>query len=447
MYRRRERLNKMTHGMTLEDIYGATIERIKVQGGDKSRLGMGALMWICHAKFSLSAKELCHALAIELGSTDFNSGNIPSIMTLLGCCQGLITVDKEKSTIRLIHFTLREYLSTHPDIFNRPHSAIAEICLTYLNCQQVKALSVPPRRDTRDLMDNEPFLVYCSQYWGVHATKGLSDRAISLALQLFREYDDHISVLLIATLYWGYAGLPQGGSRFNGLHYASQFGIVEIVTILIRLGWYDLNERDYSGSTALELAAYEGHGEVVEVLLGREEVSPDEPDASGNTPLSFAAWRGNEEVVKILLGREEVNPDKPGNRGRTPLSLAAGIGREEVVKILLGRMEVSPDKPDDGGRTPLSWAAGDGREEVVKILLRRAEVNPDKPDNRGRTPLSWAAFGGEEEVVKILLVREEVNPDAPDSGGQTPLIWAASSGRQGVVELLEYRKAVTHSAT
>ena len=33
----------MTDGLGLEDVYGATIERIKAQGGDKSRLGIVAL--------------------------------------------------------------------------------------------------------------------------------------------------------------------------------------------------------------------------------------------------------------------------------------------------------------------------------------------------------------------------------------------------------------------
>ena len=64
MHHRRERLNKMTNELGLEDVYGATIARIKAQGKDKARLGMGALMWICHAERPLSADELCHALAI-----------------------------------------------------------------------------------------------------------------------------------------------------------------------------------------------------------------------------------------------------------------------------------------------------------------------------------------------------------------------------------------------
>ena len=89
----------MTDGQGLEDVYGATIKRIKAQGGYKCRLGMGALMWISYAEMPLSPDELCYALAIELGSTDFNASNIPSITTLVSCCQGLITVDREASTV------------------------------------------------------------------------------------------------------------------------------------------------------------------------------------------------------------------------------------------------------------------------------------------------------------------------------------------------------------
>src|SRR5207302_6777193 len=109
--RRRERLNKMADGLELGHVYGATLERIRAQGGDKSRLGIAALNWISHAERPLRADELCHALAVELSSTVFDAADIPSMPTLVSCCQGLITVDKEVSTVRLVHFTLQEYLS------------------------------------------------------------------------------------------------------------------------------------------------------------------------------------------------------------------------------------------------------------------------------------------------------------------------------------------------
>ena len=432
----------MADGLELGDVYGATIERIKAQDGDKSKLGMAALMWISYAERPLRADELCHALAVRLSTTNFNTSNVPSMSALIGCCQGLITVDKEASTVRLIHFTLQEYLFAHPDIFSRPHSVIAEICLTYLNSQQVKALSTDPSPG----IQNTPFLEYCSVHWGAHAKKDLSEGARSLGLELLEGHYNQISTRLLLSqvkrLNFFVKQLATL-SPFSGLHCASFFGIVEIVAGLIEMGCYDINEGDFSGRTPLAWAAHNGHEEVVKILLGREEVSPDKPCLEGLTPLSYAAWNGHEGVVEMLLRREEVNPNKPGNYGMTPLSYAAWNRHEGVVKMLLGREGVDPNKPNNDGGTPLSYAALGGHEGVVKILLGRKEVNPDKPDNNGRTPLTDAVMSGHEGAVKILLGRKEVNPDKPDNHGLTPLAIAAVYGHEGVVKILLGREEVS----
>jgi len=298
----------MTAGPGLGNAYDTTIERIKAQDGDKSRLGMEALMWISHAERPLRVDELCHALAIELGSSDFDAGNAPSVSTLLSCCQGLITVDKEALTVRLIHFTLQEYLSAHPDIFTRPHSAMAEICLTYLNSEQVKALSGDTSPDTSKM----PFLEYCSVYWGVHAKRELSDCARSLALELLQDFHDHISTEFIFNQPESMArSLLSGNPWSNGLYCASFFGIAPVVAALIELGCYDINGKDFWGFTPLAWAAHNGHDETVKLLLGREEVNPGKPDRYGQTLLSLAAENGHKGVVKILLGCKDVSPDQP----------------------------------------------------------------------------------------------------------------------------------------
>ena len=432
----------MTDGSGLGDVYGATITRIKEQDGDKTRLGIAALMWISHAERLLQADELCHAFAVELGSSDFNGRNVPSISTLVGCCQGLIAVDKGTSTVRLVHFTLQEYLSAHPDLFRRPHSAMAEICLTYLNFQQVKGLSIGPSLDEQNI----PFLEYCSVYWGVHAKRELSDSARSLSVELLKGNYGRISTKLLFARVKGFAPWKSYiWAPFSGLHCASFFGLIEVVATLIEMGCFDVNGRDFSGCTPLAWAAHNGHEGVVKILLRREAVNPDKPVNYGQTPLSRAAQNGHEGVVKILLGRKEVNPDKPGRGGRAPLMYAAQSGHEGAVKILLGRKEVNPDKPDNYGRTPLMYAAWGGHEGVVKILLGRKEVNPDKPGRGGLTPLSYAAWLGHEGVVKILLGRKEVNPDKPDKRGRTPLSHATEHDHGMVVALLQSRKAVIPS--
>ena len=434
IHRRRQRLRAMTDGLGLGDAYGATLGRIKGQSGEKTRLGMAALMWISHAERPLRADELYHALAVEIGSPDLNIDNIPSINTLLTCCQGLVAVEKEGSKVRLIHFTLQEYLRAHPSLFGSAHSAMAETCLSYLNSQPVQAFSTSPSPD----LHATPFLEYSSLYWGVHAEKDLSDRVKVLAQKLFHDCNSHIStkILLEAQKPYCYAIDFDKPSLFSGLHWASFFGIVEIVAGLVGIEDCDINRTDFMGNTPLHWAAGRGREGVVKILLGRDDINLDEPDDYGRTPLWWAAYGGHEGVVEILLEQDHVNPGKLDDCRRTPLWWAAQNGHEEVVKILLGRDNVSPDNPDINNQTPLLCAAYNGHEGVVEILLGRDNVNPDQPDINGRGPLWWAVRNGHEGVVKILLGRDDVNPNQPDKGGRRPLWRAVCYEHVGVVEIL-----------
>jgi len=240
IHRRRQKLSAMTDGLGLGDAYGATLGRIKRQGGEKARLGLAALMWISYAERPLKASELCQALAIEIGSPNLNIDNVPSIGTLLARCQGLIVAEEKDSTVRLVHFTLHEHLRAHPDLFDAAHSAIAETCLSYLNSQQVKALSTSPSPN----IQHKPFLEYSALYWGVHAKRDLSDCAKQLALKLFEDYNSHVSAgVLLGTQNMYRHAMHSSLNKnplFSGLHCASSFGIVEIVACLAEVEGRDI---------------------------------------------------------------------------------------------------------------------------------------------------------------------------------------------------------------
>jgi len=217
--RRAARLMSMNKGQGLGGAYDATLERIRSQGCEKVELALATLMWVCHSERPLRPDELCHALGVEIGSTDFDPGQIPLIDTLLCCCQGLIMVDKEASTVRLIHHTLQEYLSTLPDLFTKVHSTIAETCLTYLNSQRVKKLPPHPLPNDQSM----PFLKYSSRYWGTHAKRELSDHIMSLSLELLSSYETHISAISLLRQspvgrdFDDCSGSVDGASLFSGL--------------------------------------------------------------------------------------------------------------------------------------------------------------------------------------------------------------------------------------
>ena len=460
---RREKLRTMIGGLGLDDAYDSTIERIKAQGGDRARLGMVALMWVSHSERPLSVDEICHALAVEIGSTGINSNIVPSIETVLSCCQGLATFDRGSSTIRLIHFTLKEYLSRHADLFDRPHSKIAEACLTYLNFQAIKELRAS---SSQDLLGT-PFLRYSSLYWGIHMRMEQSGPSKYLAFDLLDQCGNHVfTKLLLESTTERCFSSPK---LFSALRCISYFGIDEVAIDLIRTKRWNVNQKDSAGLTLLMWAARHGREEVVKLLLQQEVTRPDIPDTRyGRTALSWAAESGHEGVVKLfldrrfvspwsiarrwgkapqvmglLVGGKYVNPDRPDNDGRTPLSLAAKNGHDGIVKLLLGREDVSPDRPDNYGKTPLSLASWEGHDRVVELLLGREGVSPDRSDNDGKTPLLLASWKGRDGVVELLLGREDVSPDKPNDYGETPLSLAAGNGHGGVVELLLGREDVS----
>jgi len=157
---RRKKLEEMTQGNGLSDAYTATLTRLRAQKGYKSVLGLKVLIWVLYSERPLGAQELCHALGVEMGSTDLDPENVPALRTLLSSCLGLVTVEASSSTVRLVHFTLQEHLSRDPTLFHSPHSTIAEVCLTYLNFGCVRDFS-PTLHSAPVTM---PLLEYASIY-------------------------------------------------------------------------------------------------------------------------------------------------------------------------------------------------------------------------------------------------------------------------------------------
>jgi len=301
-------------GVNLDSVYAETLQRIREQKGDRSKLGMKVLMWASHAERPLRIDELCYALAVQMEKTDLDPENIRPKDVVLGSCLGLAVVDEETSTIRPIHYTLQEYLSDSL-ILPGAHEAIGETCLAYLNYERIRGLlanRVPNPRDS-------PFLEYSSLYWGSHARRGLSGRGKSLTLELLILYGDHVSATLLFNQMQSYDSPPVTNHLFTGLHCASYFGIVEIVAALIRMESFDVNQIDCKGFTPLMWAARRGNEEVVRLLLTRDDISPDIPDIYGQTPFWRASLEGHEGVVKILLERTDVDPDRPEEYGQTAL--------------------------------------------------------------------------------------------------------------------------------
>jgi len=425
----RRTLDRMTNGLGIQDAYNTTLGRIRQQDQSKSRLGMAVLMWVSRCERPLQSEELRHALGVDLGAEGFTIDNVPSVRTVLGCTLGLVTIDENTSTVRLLHLTLQEHLGVSPTIFETPQSLMAEICLTYLDSPSVQR----PRPNLHKALEESPFLEYATRFWGTHAAREVTEQVKSRALRLLDGYENHVSV----AIFWrerireSYSEWDVHG--ISGLHCIAFWGIVEIAIAMLEKKKWDVNGRDSKGDTPLMWAVRYSNDRVVEELLKQGDIRSNMAIRHGRTVFSFAAEAGNEGAAKLLLERGSVSPDLSDNNGRTPLSFAASGGHEGVVKLLLERSDANSNSPDRSGRTPLSYAVLGEYEDVTKLLLDHNNVHPDSWDYNRRTHAPLPALGGLEGVGNLVPECSRVDTNSPVPSGRSPVSSYASLGYRGAI--------------
>jgi ankyrin repeat protein len=413
------------------------MEQINGQRPGFKNLANGVLSWIICAKRQMTAKELQHALALNLGNRELDKDNLAQIQHMVSVCAGLVTIDEESNIIRLAHHTTQEYFEgTWKTWFPNAQMDITNVCVTYLSFDVFEAGMCQSNEDFQVRLQNNVLYDYAALNWGRHVPTVLSGEKVIIDLL---ESPSKIraasqAMLAIRSFYPSYSRSIH--VDMAGVHVAAYFGLEGAIKGLLGNGC-DVDLKDWREMTPLSWAAGCGQEAVVKLLLETGQVDVDSKDQLKQTPLSRAAGRGQEAIVKLLLETGQVDVDSKDWDGRTPLLTAAIGGKEAVVKLLLETGQVNVESKNLKGRTPLSWAAGHGHEAVVKLLLETGQVNVDSKDENEWTPLLWAAYSGQEAVVKLLLETGQVDIESKGSGGQTPLSWAAQNGHEAVVKLLQ----------
>lgn len=201
----------------------------------------------------------------------------------------------------------------------------------------------------------------------------------------------------------------------------------------------DLDNMSTSGSTALLLAAQNGHGPIVQHMLQRGAKCSVKSNHQFN-PLIAASQRGHVECVSTLLSTD-INIEDATDQGFTSLIYAASCSHVEIVQLLLDH-GANIEAAKHGGMTVLLEAVWNDRTDMVSYLARRgANINArcnifiDESDYTG---LHVAVVFGYVEMVKALL---EAGADAQlrDGKGRTPAILAAQRGRTEQKRLLDER--------
>lgn len=150
-------------------------------------------------------------------------------------------------------------------------------------------------------------------------------------------------------------------------------------------------EDRYYGSSALFVAARNGHSGAVKLLL-EHGADPEHRDGPGMTPVIYSTVNNHKEILKMLIDAgADVNTASAS--GFTAFMAAAGYRGPEIIDVLL---EHGADigVRDQSGRTALHFAMYrndpcNGKDEFLPVVRRLIEKGADLNvvDNNGNTPL------------------------------------------------------------
>ena len=321
----------------LSEAYGSTLKRILEQAQNRSDLAIRIIGWVSHAERHLKVDELKHALAVEKGAHSIDIEDLTSTKIILQVCIGLLILDSESGTFRLIHYTACEYFRQLHQQFAEIHLDIAETCLTYLTYQPICQGPCSTIEALRRRYESMPLLSYAAQFWGYHAVKVEQELAPQIlqalkhdsirpsSFQALQYRELNHADLAVAL----FESLPTG---LKPLHVAAYWNLSLTGKILLEEG-ADANISDNQGWTALHWTSSRGSGVMVETLL-EFGVDINARDLSGWTPLFWAAIQGHEQIARRLLEKKADHLLMDSN-GWTCLHWAASRGNSSITQVLL----------------------------------------------------------------------------------------------------------------
>ncbi|TPX07668.1 uncharacterized protein E0L32_010666 [Thyridium curvatum] len=422
--------------------YQDAMARIDGQLEDQTVLAKQVLAWITLAKRPLTPLELQNALAVEFGTSELDTENLPQIEDMISVCAGLVTIDEESRIIRLVHYTTQEYFErpgTQQRWFPDAQAEITTVCVTYLSYNAFESGFCKSDDAFEKRLLLNPFYDYAAHHWGSHAREAatLPEGVMEFLTDVAKVEASSQTLLASSMRQWGpsYKYSQRVPQQVVGLHLAAYFGVQEAGHILLQAS-KNVDVCDSYSRTPLSWAADSGHEAVVRLLLDRG-AEIEAKDSDGRTPLLWAADSRDEAVIQLLLDRG-ADIEAKDIDGWTPLLWAADSGDEAVIRLLLNR-GADIEAKDSISWTPLLQATNNRNKAVMQLLLDRG-ADIEAKDSDGWTPLWQAAYRRHEAVMQLLLDRG-ADVEAKDSDGWTPLLWAASRGHEAVVQLLLDRGA------
>lgn len=190
-------------------------------------------------------------------------------------------------------------------------------------------------------------------------------------------------------------------NQWTALHYATRYGLFEIVDALIRKG-ADPNRKDSNNQTAIDLAGVFNQTQILALLK--------KGDGTGSTGGTGTPPRHNQDLITAA---------QHGDLAGIRKALAAGA---------------RPDYRQGQGWTALLFAANHKSLPAVQLLVDKG-ANVNYREAKGWTALLISVHHGEAAIVKYLLDKG-ANRQAKTSFGDDALALARRRGHTALLSLL-----------
>jgi ankyrin repeat protein len=350
---------------------------------------------------------------------------LPEEEILVDVCAGLVTIDKEAHTIRLVHYTAQEYfLRTRDTLFPSAQKEISRTCLRYL-CLDGLHRGFKRYR-----------FRYPSIYWGCHPARG-SEQELKDEITAFLNKSENllVSIELLRLEPIPFVSLfePRKVKALDVAIWLSTFFGLEYTAKVLILKGADVNtDMGHPGYQLIWTAIFSGHENLFHLLL-EHSAEVHEPDAAYSwTLLGTAAKKGLLSVARTLLSRGvDVNAQDEEN-GSALIGSVLGAdentlgGWEEFCSLLVDKgVNLEARKEPHG--TALSFALVRKFSSIARLLLN-VGADVEARNDSHQTLLAAAICCNDYEAAELLLDAGALTTDL-DLRGFSALHYAASDER------------------
>lgn len=407
---RRRSLDTLPKG--LFSAFEETIERIRDQGDPQSKHAMAVLLWVSHAQRPMTVEELQHALAVREGEEFFDFDNVLTVDKILGCCLGLVIIDQQTRSVRLVHYSLKEYFdSVQQQLFPNGHAQLEKTCLTYLLFPEFELEDITSRYSGQSLQLRKQFhfLEYAAYHWPSHAGNHADDTVIPFEIRLLSKPATHCAF----QAYTWNAGVRgrflEGG---NGCHLATYLRIERIFKAAFTM----------ENSVNINAGAARGRLPIHIAILNRDmqsggDVSISEAPETSSSPGSLqgavAPRMTYTEVFVAILRHPATNLSAAETCEGTCLHTAILEHHHDFARMLLDDNRISINKVNDQGRTALHLA-------VLEFMRLDHVVLNDRLESTGLTA-ETRNDQANEDLLERILANPATDVMIPDRTGASAL--------------------------